>query len=239
MKKLTEWLTGKTTPSSGAAPSNPQEAAMLRAIEEQRKKDPLIGLKIGSQEVSQRLMNAFKSERGVHIESLIVCLGTLAGYACQACVRESGASAQLVTAQAVDGKTYFYGDVLNAPLAESKLSVWSFIAGALERLGKPLPDVLEIFRHVTATVGTAQFGVPRMPEDKSPSDLPINYLQATWPHLYPIAKKFSASPEQLPLVFAVAIQNIIIQAKDVIDPTLAARIAMECAVAMSKVQHPG
>jgi hypothetical protein len=240
IKTFVEWLKGKTTATSspGAAPSDPREAALQRTIEEQRKTDPLIGVKIGSQQVAQQLMNAFKSERGVHIESYLACLGALAGYACQASVRESGAGGQLVTAQGADGKTYFFGDVLNAPLAEDRLSVWSLIAGALQNLGKPLPDVTEIFRHVAATVGTAPFGVPRMQEGKSPSDLPINYLQATWPRMHAVAKRFSASPEQLPLVFAVAIQTVIIQAKDVIDPTIAAGIAMECAVAMSKVENP-
>jgi hypothetical protein len=37
------------------------------------------------------------------------------------------------------------------------------------------------------------------------------------------------------MVFAIAIQKAILMGKDVIDPTLAGTIVMECAVPMSKV----
>lgn len=53
---------------------------MQRAISEQRKIDPLIAVKIGSREVAAWPMNGFRSERGVHVESYLACIGALAGY---------------------------------------------------------------------------------------------------------------------------------------------------------------
>ena len=83
--------------------------------------------------------------------------------------------------------------------------------------------------------GSARFGIPRMPEGKSAGDLPINYLKAAWPGIYPIARKYCDEPAHLPVVFGIALQSVLIQAKDVLDPTVAAGIAMETAIAMSKV----
>jgi hypothetical protein len=74
-----------------------------------------------------------------------------------------------------------------------------------------------------------------LPETHRPANLPINYLKAMWPTMMPLAKRFSAEPAQLPIVFGLAIQHAIVMGRTVIDPTLAASIAMECAVPMSKV----
>ena len=215
--------------------------ALKRALEKQ-KTDPLIKLQIGGKEIFDRMVGGLKDERGVHIESLLALLGALAGYACQFSVREqntkSGAKSPvsgLAIATGADGRKYYFGDALNKSLAEDRYSVWSLTAGTVEQLGKPLPDLTDIFKHVAATVGSAQFGIPRLPEGHGTGDLPINYLKAIWPKILPVAWRFCDEPAHLPMVFGLAIQNAILMAKDVIDPTLAGTIAMECAVPMSKV----
>jgi len=216
--------------------------AMDRAIAEQQKTDPLIKVKIGGKEIFKRMVGALKDERGVHIESLLSSLGALAGYACQFSVRErnikSGAKSPLsglTVATGADGRKYYFGDALNKPLAEDRYSVWSLTAGTVQQLGKPLPDLTDIFKHATATVGSAQFGIPRMPKGHGTGDLPITYLKNIWPRILPVAQRFCDEPAHLPIVFALAIQDALHLAKDVIDPTLAGTIVMECAVPMSKV----
>jgi hypothetical protein len=206
-------------------------------------KDDLPGkVKFGGREICQVVMNGLKDKRGIHIESLLTCLGALAGYACQACVRENNARAGvqppesgLAVASGADGRKYFFGDPLNKPLAESRYSVWSLTAGAIQQLGKPLPDLEGIFKHVAATVGGAEFGIPRIPEGHRPGDLPLNFLKVIWPQILPIARKYCEEPDHLPIVFGLAVQHAILMSKGVIDPTLAGTIAMECAVPMSKV----
>ena len=205
--------------------------------------EPISGqLQLGSKEVFQRIVDRMKDARGIHVESLLACLGALAGYACQASIRArsllpgaKSPATQLVIAQGADGRQYFFGDALNQPLAEGKWSVWSLTAGAVQKLGKPLPDLAGIFKHVAATVGGPEFGIPRVAEAHRPADLPINYLRTMWPVILPIAKPFCAEPSDLPVIFSLAIQQAIVMGRTVIDPTLAASIAMECAVPMSKV----
>ena len=97
----------------------------------------------------------------MHIETLLCALGSLAGYSCQASVREllvrQGGEPEekvFLIANGKDGKRYFFGDALNKPLAESRYSVWSLAAGVATHLGCQQPvKVREIFAHVAATVG--------------------------------------------------------------------------------------
>jgi hypothetical protein len=104
--------------------------ALMRAIEQQRETDPLIGAKVGGKELFQRLVQSMKDERGVHLESLLCALGALAGYSCQASLRALALAkglpetTGLTILSGANGESYFFGDLLNQPLAEAQYSVW-------------------------------------------------------------------------------------------------------------------
>lgn len=216
--------------------------ALLRAIEEKRKTDPLIGAKLGGKEVFQRLLRGMNDGRGVHIESLLCALGALAGYSCQANLRAQAIAkglpetAALINIGGANGKSYFFGDPLNQALAESQYSVWGLAAGAAQHNGcKSLPDINSIFAHVTETVGTDAFGIPRLPVGRVTSDTPINYLKALWPALFPVATMFCKQPTEWPLMFGIAIQEALDAGKDALPQDVALAIVMESAIPMSKV----
>ena len=220
-------------------------AGMKSVIKASKKKDPLVGLKLGAKEVNSRLINGLKTEKGVHIESFLTVLGALSGFACQMSVRAEVNRKKLrldqvgwVMASGADGIIYFFGDGINKPLAESEHSVWSLAAGAAEHLGGKVPDVNQIFAHVAATVGGEQFGIPRIPDGHTPGDLPLNYLKVIWPSVFPVAIDFCEEPGDLPVLFGLAIQQALEMAGDVIDPGLAVTIVMECAIPMSKMDLP-
>jgi hypothetical protein len=219
----------------------------FQVLAEKRKEDPLIGPKIGSQEILQRLLDAGKTERGVHAESLLCLLGSLAGFACQISVRmgyqldpAKAKSDPLIRMGGVDGKHYFFGDAINRPLAESQYSVWSLAAATAQDLGcSDLPDINEIFKHATTSAGTDQFGLPRIDKPNTPGETPISYVSKVWPHIYPIAARFCDKPAELPILFGLAIQQAMIQCKTVLDARLALQIVMESAIPMSKIDPAG
>lgn len=225
------------------SPNTRQLNSLLQAIEEQKKTDPLIGAKVGAKEIIQQLLHLLRDNKGVHSESMLAVLGTLAGYACQASVRQEFVANQklpeegiFVVATGTDGKNYYFGDYLNKPLAENQYSVWSLAAGAAQSLGvSQLLDVYEIFEYVTTTVGTETFGVPRILPERKPSDLPKDYLKYFWPTLHPIVIKFCPEPLNWPILYGFAIQNAMVLMKDVIKPNDALLVVMECAVPMSKI----
>jgi hypothetical protein len=231
--------------TSGTTSSHQDQVSEIffQALAEKRKEDPLIGPKVGSQEVLQRLLEAGKTERGVHAESLLCLLGALAGFSCQISVRmgyqlapSTMQSDPLMRIDAVDGRHYFFGDAINRPLAESQHSVWSLAAATAQDLGcSDLPDINEIFKHVTSSVGTDQFGLPRINKPNIPGEMPINYLGKVWPQIYPIATRFCDKPAELPILFGLAIQQAMMQCKTVLDARLALQIVMESAIPMSKI----
>ena len=244
-KKLFNRFKGETLPSAlRAADSERWEAELVQRIAEMSGKDPLIGAKIGGKEVLERMMAAMKTERGVHIESILGALGSLAGYACQASVRARARAqgldetALFARAECTDGKTYFFGDDLNKPLAEDQHSVWSLAAGGAQAAGcTDIPDPGDVFAHVAATVGSPEFGLPRLTPEHPIHDTPLNYVEAFWPEVFRLASKFCPDPEHWPILLGLAIQDLMAQAKGVIDPCLALQIVTECAVPMSKIDR--
>lgn len=242
LKNLFERLTGAKPVRREEPTLSPGTKALMHAIQERSRDDPLIGAKLGSKEVLQRLVDSMKNERGVHIESLLCALGALAGYACQASLRGQALAKGLPETAALmdvglnDGRRFFFGDPLNQLIYESQYSVWGLAAGMAQQLGaKPSLDVQEIFQHTSQTLGQESYGRLRVPDNHRASDLPINYLKALWPVLLPTVRLFCEQPQHWHLVYALAIQQVQEMGKSVIDAELALQIIMESAIPMSKV----
>jgi len=228
-------------------PSNPIAESLNRAIAERKKTDPLIGIKIGGKEINQRVMDALKKvdSQGVHIGSLLTILGSLGGFACQIRARtilthrlklKQVSDNDLIHVVEAGGKKYFFGDPINKFLSEDQYSIWSLAAGAAQGNGcTELLDVREIHAYVTETVGSELFGVPRVPDDQKAFDTPEKIVIAFWPLLFPVVQNFCDSPDEWPMIYGAAIQETINLSKNVIDPKLALKIVMECAVPMSKI----
>jgi len=217
--------------------------SLMRAIAEKKKTDPLIGVKIGSKELLTRLMRAMTDPKGIHIESVLTALGALAGFSCQMAIRAELAKAGRNTVAGIlmhmdssDGKRFYFGDALNKPLAESPYSVWSLAGGGAESAGaKTLPDLHDIFGHSITSIDKGTFGIPRVPEKHRSHDTPENYARGLWPVLMPTLDLFCDHPAQWPILYGLALQRIIIEAKDVIPPEMAIQIIMESAIPISKI----
>jgi hypothetical protein len=145
----------------------------------------------------------------------------------------------LTSTTASDGVVYLHGDALNSLLTESPLSLGALVGRAVQKVGRRPPDIGAILAHVTQTTGTSAFAVPRVGEGHRPRHSPRFYLQQLWPQILPIAQRFCRRPAQFPVLFGIAIQRAIEHTTDLLDPTLSATIAMESAVAMSRIALPG
>lgn len=221
-------------------------AVFLSAIEQKRKEDPLIGAKIGAKEVNQRLMDVMKTEKGVHIESLLCALASLGGYACQASLRSQAIAAGVsedkpfIIAKSADGKRYFFGDPLNQYLIESSASLWNVATSGVRSDGIAVAiDVSDTFRYVTESVGTPAFGIPRFPEGHNAGDTPANYVKNLWQPILPVLKMFCKSPKEWPALFGFALQGVVQMGKGTISPDVAFMIVLESSVPMSKIDISG
>jgi hypothetical protein len=208
------------------------------------------GQKYNSKEVAGKIVELVYGEttdtRGVHIETVLTILGALAGFAVQMGIREefikSGKVSKekaFLTIGTKDGSTYYAGELLIEGLVsprQGQFSVWTLVGGAAEHLGaKTLPDLRDLFDHVSRTVGDKGFGIPRLPPQNMPRQLPFELLDKFWNPVRNYLAMTASSPAQWPFVLALAAQLVIINTKDIIEPGIAARIVMEAAVPMSKV----
>ncbi|MBR1739383.1 MAG: hypothetical protein IJ737_03735 [Ruminococcus sp.] len=192
-----------------------------------------------SDAVLSRLTNAMKDSTGVvHPQSLLCALGSLAGYSCQRDVRDiyikgRGLSEEDIFTVMNDrqGRRYFFGDILNAPLVNEERSVWALIGGGIKAAGGALPDVNDIFRYVSVKIGSEEFGRVRSTET---GDTMQGYLKALRAPMLELASQ-GAGAGELHVVFGLALQRFIKLCRGSIDLSEAGRIAMESAVSMSKI----
>ncbi len=224
---------------------SPGEQALFRTIEEKEKEDPLIGLKIGSEELKANLFEHVKDEHGVHIETALGVLGSLAGNYCliggvavqQATAGEAGRISRI---EGADGNTYYMGDLINKPLLTDPLSVWELVGGMAQQIGATeFPDIKEIVEDSAQTIGREEFGIPRIEEKHKLRKTPVECIEQYHPILVQTIIKFTKNPVEFPILVGLAIQKLMDDAKDVIDPAMAAKIVMECAVPMSKTDTSG
>jgi len=224
-------------------PASPFAESLKRTIEERRAGDPLIGAKLGAKEIVVTLQEAMNSDKGVHAESLLALLGSLAGFSCVISVLIDGAQGKLpqmpnavVSVGTKDGRTFYFGEAINARLYTDQHSVWALAAGMAQHLGATrLVDVHEIAGHVSETVGSPQFGVPRLPPGHPLGKTPAEFVREAWPALSERRNYFCPEPREWPIIFGLAAQQVMEMAKDVLDPEIALTIVMECAVPMSKI----
>lgn len=190
------------------------------------------------------VMTALRDQRGVHCETALTVVGALGGYAAQQAIWEGMVKPGLLTkekaftvARTTSGEEFYFGDAINMALASTGpkiASFWSLVGGGAQSAGaRQLPDIAEIFKHCAETVGTEAFGVPRLPPQYMPKPTPRRALNECWPHVYGMLK--ATPPGTWAMQLGVVAQRLIVEMKDVVPPEMAAKILMEAAVPMSKV----
>lgn len=232
----------RSKPAPQAAPEPRTHEALKRTLDEQRHLHPLAGPVIVSREIVSRLLQASADGQGVHIETALSRVAALAGYSCQAAARaeyidqQGRPEGEVFTVAEAQGRRYYFGDLLNLHLVKEPYSVWGLSNGMAQKLGwQGHVDLDELFDHVVVTVGEPDFGQPRLPEGHGIAEPPLESLKALWPAVLPLLKDCCAGPLEWPITCGLAIQQLMEQAKAVLDPGVALRIVMECAVPMSKV----
>lgn len=218
---------------------------LQNAIDAKKDDDPIITLKIGASDLKSKFLELSKDEKGVHIETALGVLGALAGNYCLisgVAIQEAsaGKAGNIQRIGAKDGKTYYVGELINRPLLTDQLSVWELVGGIAQQLGaKQLPDIKEIVEYTAKTIGNSNFGEPRIDEKHKLRKNPIKLIQEYHPVLINIITQHTQNPLEFPILLGLTIQQLISDGKVVIDPSISAKIVMECAVPMSKLESSG
>lgn len=192
-------------------------------------------------------------------DTLFCAAGAVAGFAAQQAVIEQlrvrGVQPPcdgLTVIQASNGARYLVGDRLDALLfcdRSEGVCVHSIMSGAAIHYGATaaeLPDCREIAEHVLRSLGTPEFGIPRLPEWPGSWLLPRTAVQLFWPAAstaltrkpiawLPVLRP--VEPHHWPLLLA----KVGVLLMDRMEPSGAAaaralNVFMEAAIPMSRIE---
>ncbi len=183
----------------------------------------------------------------VHPETLLTEIGALAGFAVQMSIRKSVIERKqldpdtiLVEVATKNDEVYYFSDLLNWMLFENMdeppYSVWAYVSAVVPHEYRLLlPDMSEIVSHAARSIGTRLFGVPRLPREHMPQKMPRAALEEHWRFVRAELDASGRDASEWPYDVAAAAQWQMLTGRDALDLPLAARIVMEAAIPMSKV----
>ncbi len=202
---------------------------------------------IGRSIAAVLMARQIKQTGRVHPETLLTEIGALAGFGVQMAIRKSIIERQKLSSETVliavvtkSDEVYYFSDLMTWMLFENMhqppYSVWAYVsAGVPDDRRMLLPDIAEIVSHAARSIGTRQFGVPRLPREHMPHKLPRAALDEHWQSVRAELEGAGRDPADWPYDLAAAAQWQILNSRGTLDLALAARIVMEAAIPMSKV----
>lgn len=179
---------------------------------------------------------------GGYIESAICAAGALAGYACQAaaCVDESGKTSTTTVLQhtvTATGVSYFCDDRIFFHLIGAEYSVVNIAKKTCERFDRKFDiDVEEIINSARDNVGMVPDGIPRVALAPERVGSPEAYVRQLWPMQIATIQPQCPSPASWPILFGLVINNLLVMAKQSVDPVVGLRLALEAAIPMSMIR---
>jgi hypothetical protein len=224
---------------------HPGHQAVLRHLAQKEKDDPLIRPQVAAGIVFDLYIRILGADGGrVRIEDLIGALASIGGHLCLFGVmiqlKLKGMTPQqigMIDVLGKDGHHYFFGDEPNRLLLESPTSILSLVLGAAKSHGAPvtLEMVHEVMKRTADRVGTEEFGRPEIPEPHRPVMSPFEWVKHSRDNMLDALYLYDVPPLVAPAVAGFALQRAIDEGRSVLDPMMAARLAIECAVPMAKV----
>ena len=153
-KKFWEKKNSEEQDSKETIVQKPTDEEKFAQIEEQRKEDPYIGVKLGAEDIYHILCNSMRDSDGkIDGNSLLFYTAGLTGYVCQAAVWEKYIARQNMPVNQVFevvsteiGKDFYFGEAVNQHVLTSAYSIWKLVAGMYQHLyqGAPVPDIIPI-----------------------------------------------------------------------------------------------
>ena len=200
-----------------------------------------------SGKVAAQLLEWLKAELAAEPEmnhvTVLTIVGALAGYAAQRAIWEgvvqtgglSPTDVFEVRMSEAGEKFYFSGetDKLMGSLDPRYLSIWKIINATSKSTTTDHPDVIELLAHCAATVGTPEFGIPRLPDGSQPNILPRDAVNRLWAKARQHLAK--TEPTLWPMNIAVAARSLIVSAQRAVPMPVAVKIVMEAAIPMSRL----
>jgi hypothetical protein len=156
----------------------------------------------------------------------------------------------MVVANTKSGESFYFGDLINGyivPQPTNDYALWNFVAAAAIEAGlaaAELPDYRIMFQFAAQSVGTPEFGVPRVAKEHQPQLAPRAALNLFWPRARFILTREDGPgpahgrhvpPRYWPLVIDLVARQCLLMSKGTLDLKVGVALLMESAIAMSKI----
>lgn len=182
-------------------------------------------------EIAALLIEAYRDGQGVHSETMIGGAAALAG--------EFGLRA---IEPNLPEQGWVVGDKINGLLFENEeqgeATLWTIIRVGAERAGAPaeeLPDPVDVVARVAAKIGGSPFPPLTVPERHYPHEWSPNACPRLRRAIEIIADARNLSSVDRAMAIAFAIAFLIAQIKDVLPPVIAATLALEIMIGVSRM----
>lgn len=224
---------------------HPGHRAVLRTLNQMEKEDPLARLRLAGKIVYDLFVQILGArDHRVRIEDLIAALASNGGHLCLVGVMDDLARRGLsphdvgiVELKGHDGHHYFFGDEPNRLLLESPNALLSLVLGAAHAHGAPvsLEMAHEAMKRTAASAGKPEFGKPALPDKHLPALSSFDWVRHSRRKMIEALDLYDVPPLARPAAVGFALQRAIDESRTVIEPLMATRIAIECAVPMAKI----
>lgn len=235
----------KSPPPAPPAPDQggPGHSHVLALLDREEHEKPLQRVQLAGRVLFDLACQIVADGNGVRIENLLALLASTGGQQCIAPLLEQahaeGKKPQdlgILVVETVDGRIYYFGDAPNALLIESQYALLSIALGAAQASGAAvtMDMVNEEMKQVASVVGAGDaFFLFDLPE-RNRIDSPANWAAHFTPKIVQACDLYRVPPLQRATAIGFALYRAIEAGKDAIDPTIAARIVLGCAVRCAK-----
>lgn len=206
-----------------------------------------------SNEVGGYLLEAYSTGETMQAVECLAGAGSVLGFLCQVQARARLAAGEyrdlkdaLVEVATADGRKLYFGQAVNDCLLGeiSGLGLWNYAGGAADdpAIAEKI-DLGDTFRHVAASVGTGDFGRPRVPAGLSLSLDPVDAVRRHAKIIHDRMLFHAVEAKELTKIYGTAAHQLIRGAAGEIpwnaDPVVnkvdGIKLFMECAAPMSKL----
>jgi hypothetical protein len=212
----------------------------------------------------QNLPSRVMVENKLHTPTLMAAIGAVAGVAAQVSLlsdiekmKAATDEKKLMEVKLKDGRTLMYGDALNDMLYSARdpviarSRVWNMMVTAALSKGmtrEQMPNVPDMFKHVSESFGTQKEGRPSTPPNAQPMIPVRELLRLVGPASIAalagdvrsaglaVDQPLRANRKSWVAITAQAAANMLLTASKVMPPELCLTIAMESAIYASKLR---
>lgn len=204
-------------------PDSEKLRILAHEVDMRRKDDPYIGAKLAGQEIYANLLEMLKTEKGVHIESLLAVIGAAGGYECMYGIMTTfyrlldetkltvaaGGALSIFIAETKSGEKLLFGDRIGNEFC-------LFCMNAAKSSEPPIEALKPLSARSAATAGSPEYW--KTPFDDKDGSSPKELSDMFCGKFNVTFKTFCLYPQERMIAWSIAAQLAVEQASKVISP---------------------